>query len=304
MANASVFSGILSILMAFLTMVSSLFGIIQSRPVEELNTNITGFDEKEENAVRIMSFNIRCTNVGTDTWQDRIGIVSQTILAGHPDSLGVQEATPGWMKALKENIGGEYDYVGVGRDNGKNLGEYSAVFYLKDKYNVVDSGTFWLSETPEKPSYGWDAACRRVCSWVILKDKETGREYVHLNSHFDHIGVTARRESVKMIIEKSQQYKDIPAVFTADMNVKEGSENYKQFTESGIFRDAKYDAPDTMNYCTFHATSPETHADDVIDYVMINDGFKALKYRVVTDGVDGRFVSDHYPIYADLEFAE
>ena len=250
--------------------------------------------------MRIMSFNIRCGDVGKETWEDRIGIVSQTMLESEADSIGVQEATPEWMAALKETIGEKYAYVGVGRDDGDNEGEYSAVFYLKDKYEVVDSDTFWLSETPDTPSFGWDAACRRVCTWVQLKDKETGKEYVHMNTHFDHVGISARKNSVEMIIDKAKTFTDIPVVFTADMNVVQGSTNYNQFVDSGYFRDTKFATSDTMNYCTYHDTKPESHKDDVIDYVMINDGFDALSYRVVTEGIDGRFVSDHYPIYADI----
>ncbi len=290
-------TAIMSIIMSFITMISSIFGIIQSRPD---NSVIQGFEVKEENAMRIMSFNIRCTNVGTDSWEDRIGIVSQTMLESEADSIGVQEATPEWMATLKETVGEKYAYVGVGRDDGDNEGEYSAVFYLKDKYEVVDSDTFWLSETPDKPSFGWDAACRRVCTWVQLKDKETGKQYVHMNTHFDHVGISARKNSVEMIIDKAKTFTDIPVVFTADMNVVQGSTNYNQFVDSGYFRDTKFAAPDSMNYCTYHDTKPQNHKDDVIDYVMINDGFDALTYRVVTEGVDGRFVSDHYPIYADI----
>ena len=250
--------------------------------------------------MRIMSFNIRCTNVGKDSWEDRIGIVSQTIIESEADSVGVQEATPEWMAALNETIGDMYAYVGVGRDDGDNEGEYSAIFYLKGKYNVVDSGTFWLSETPDKVSFGWDAACRRVCTWVVLQNKETAEKYVHINSHFDHVGIAARKNSVDMIVNKAKEYTDLPVVFTADMNVKQGSDNYNQFIESGVLRDTKFATTNTMDYCTYHDTKPQSHKDDVIDYVMINEHFDAASYRVVTEGVDGRFVSDHYPIYADL----
>ncbi len=297
-------TAIMSIIMSFITMISSIFGIIGSMPKPEKPSDgeyLQGFEIKEENTMRIMSFNIRCANVGKDSWEDRIGIVSQTMLESEADSIGVQEATPEWMATLKETVGEKYAYVGVGRDDGDNEGEYSAVFYLKDKYEVVESDTFWLSETPDTPSFGWDAACRRVCTWVHLKNKETGKQYVHMNTHFDHVGISARKNSVEMIINKAKTFTDIPVVFTADMNVVQGSTNYNQFVDSGYFYDTKFMAPDSMDYCTYHDTKPEMHKDDVIDYVMINDGFKALTYRVVNEGIDGRFVSDHYPIYADIE---
>ena len=295
--SAAGLNGIVSIIMSFITMIASIFGIIQNKPDTSV---VQGFEAKEENTMRIMSFNIRCTNVGSDSWEDRIGIVSHTMLESEADSIGVQEATPEWMNTLKETIGDKYAYVGVGRDDGDDEGEYSAVFYLKDKYTVVDSGTFWLSETPDVPSRGWDAACNRVCTWVHLENKETGEQYVHMNSHFDHVGIAARKNSVDMIIERAKQFTDIPVVFTADMNVVEGSDNYNQFITSDYFDDTKYRAPDSMSYCTYHDTKPQLHKGDVIDYVMINDGFEAHTYKVVTEGIDGRFVSDHYPIYADI----
>ena len=259
---------------------------------------IEDFESKGEESLRIMSFNIRCTNVGRDTWEDRIGIVTETMLKSQSDSIGVQEATPEWMATLKETLTG-YDYVGVARDDGKNQGEYSAVFYLKEKYNLVDSGNFWLSETPEKPSLGWDAACIRICTWAVLENKETKERYVHVNSHFDHEGVKAREESVKMILEHIEKYKDLPVVFTADMNVVEGSDNYVEFTK--VLHDTKYLASDTMDYLTYHDTKPSKFEGEVIDYVMVNDNFNALTYKVVTAGVDERYVSDHFPVYADLE---
>lgn len=295
--SAAGLTGIVSIIMSFISMITSIFGIIQNKPD---TTIIQGFEVKEETTMRIMSFNIRCANVGTDSWEDRIDIVSQTMLDSEAESIGVQEATPEWMATLKETVGEKYAYVGVGRDDGDNEGEYSAIFYLKDKYTVIDSGTFWLSETPDVPSRGWDAACNRICTWVHLENNETGEQYVHMNTHFDHIGIAARKNSVDMIIERAKQFTDIPVVFTADMNVKEGSDNYNQFVTSDYFADTKFLAPDSMSYCTYHDTKPERHEDDIIDYVMINDGFEAVSYRVVTEGIDGRFVSDHYPIYADI----
>ena len=294
--STSLLKGMWSILLALITTLTSTFGIAFTHP----ESIIQGFEAKEENVMRIMSFNIRCGDVGEETWEDRIGIVSQTMLESDADSIGVQEATPGWMAALNKNIGEKYAYVGVGRDDGANKGEYSAVFYLKDKYNALDSGTFWLSDTPNKVSFGWDAACRRVCSWVVLENKETGEKYVHLNSHFDHIGVAARENSVKLILDKAAEFTDLPVVFTADLNVIQGSDNYNQFINSRILRDTKFDTSDTMSYCTYHDTEPEKHAQDIIDYVLINSHFDTVKYRVVTEGIDGRYVSDHYPIYADI----
>lgn len=271
--------------------------VIQSKVPED---KVYGFEDKPQDAIRIMSFNVRCTNVGSRSMENRVPDVVTTILNGMPDSMGVQEATPEWMDTLDAELGDKYAYVGEGRDGGHN-GEYSAIFYLKDKYNVVDSGTFWLSETPDEVSQGWDAACRRICTWAILENKETGEKYIHMNSHFDHVGEEARSQSIKMIIEKSKEYEDIPAVFTADMNVKEGSDNYKEIAENSIFKDTKYTAENVFAYNTYHDRFPEKHSDWVIDYCFANEGFEAINYGVVTESPSKYYVSDHFPVYADLK---
>ena len=260
-----------------------------------------GIDAKPEDALRIMTFNVRYSNVGKESREDRVDIVTKTMLDSNADSIGVQEAVPEWMDDFKEILSDKYAYVGVGRDDGDNEGEYSAIFYLKDKYEVEDSGTFWLSETPEKVSVGWDAACTRICTWAVLVNKKTGEKYVHLNSHFDHVGIEARKNSVKLIIEKAKEYTDLPVVFTADMNVKQGSVDYMSLVNSGVLDDTKFIAPDSMDYLTYHDTKPYALQDWIIDYIMINDNLDAISYKVVTEGIDGRYVSDHYPVYAEIK---
>ncbi len=300
--SAGLAQAISAIIMALFTFIGSIFGIIENMPEYEMP--IYGFEQKAEATdLRIMSFNIRCLGVGTDTWQDRIGIVSQTMLMSEADSFGIQEGTPEWMATLKDTVGEKYAFVGQGRD-GLDKGEYSAIFYLKDKYTVVDSGTFWLSETPDEMSKGWDASMNRICTWAILKNKSTGEQYVHMNAHFDHIGSIAQSNSAKLIVEKAKAYGDLPVVFTADMNVREGSGAYNTMVESNFFKDSKYEAADTMDYLTYHDTKPKNNEGHILDYVMGNSKLTATQYRVVTEGVDGRYVSDHFPIYADFVINE
>ena len=272
---------------------------------DELNkkaqpAQVVDFEEKAEGAIRVMTFNVRCFGLENLPRKAREYYVAETVRKGMPDSFGVQEATPTWMKYLEKELSDKYAYVGVGRSNGKNSGEYSAVFYLKDKYELVDSDTFWLSETPEKPSKGWDANIKRICTWAVLENKETGEKYVHLNAHFDHQGEEARKNSVDMILEKAKEYKDLPVVFTADMNIVEGTEHYESMVADGTLKDTKYTAEDTIDYLTFHDLKPAENEGRILDYVMVNDKFDANVYKVVTAGVDGRFVSDHYPVYADI----
>ena len=262
---------------------------------------IADFDEKAEDVIRVMSFNIRCTNLGAIPAYGRHSEVTETIINSNADSFGVQEATPAWMSYLKKELSDKYDYVGGGRNNGKNSGEYSAVFYLKDKYTKIDSGTFWLSETPETPSKGWDASFNRICTWIVLENKETGERYVHFNSHFDHKGEEARLNSADLILDRISEYAELPVVFTADLNINEGTAAYTRFVESGILADTKYSAEDTMDYLTFHNLVSTEHDKYIIDYVMVNDKFDAQVYKVVTAGIDGKYVSDHFPVYADVK---
>jgi endonuclease/exonuclease/phosphatase family metal-dependent hydrolase len=252
---------------------------------------------KAESAVRVMSFNILCAGEGEHSMPDRLGIVTRTITEYYPDSVGLQEATPYWMLWLNIMLP-EYDYVGVGRDNGRLKGEFSAIFYLKDKYKVIDSGTFWISETPGVPSIGWDATCKRVCTWAVLENKTTGERYAHINTHLDYKGVLPRQRGVEMILEKAASF-DMPVVSTGDFNLAEGSDYYHQLT-GGVLHDTKFLAPDTMKNATYHHYTLPTDPKNVIDYVLGNDKVTPLVYRVITEGIDGKFVSDHYPIYSDL----
>ena len=272
---------------------------IESGAIELMpGDKIFDFLPKKNDVIRVMSFNIRCAEVGVQTAESRYPLVSETIFKGEPDSVGLQEATPEWMDYLKVALSSKYDYVGIGREGGHE-GEYSAIFYNKEKYTVIESGNFWLSETPEKVSKGWDAACIRICTWAVLENKESKEKYVHVNTHLDHIGVEARRNGVNIMLEKLKEYSTLPAVFTADMNIEEGTENYLQFVNSGFMYDTKHKAENTVDCLTFHYIKPSVY-HSVIDYVMINDNFSADTYRVVTAGIDGKYVSDHFPIYADL----
>lgn len=247
--------------------------------------------------MRIMTFNLLCVGEGEHVMKNRRELAVKTILKYLPDSVGVQEATPQWMKWLGKHLSA-YAYVGIGRDNGKNRGEYSAVFYLKDKYKAVDLGDFWISATPDKPSMGWDACCKRICTWAVLQNIQTGEQYAHMNTHLDHRGELARTNGVQMILDKAADF-DIPLVCTGDFNLFEGGPLYKQLM-SGVLRDTKHLAPDTMQSATFHHFDSSAGDEIVIDYILVNDKIKPLVYRVVTEGVDGKFVSDHYPVYADV----
>jgi endonuclease/exonuclease/phosphatase family metal-dependent hydrolase len=252
---------------------------------------------KSENAIRVMTFNVLCYGSDENLMINRFGIAAQTIAEYYPDSIGLQEATPEWMLWLNNQLP-EYDYVGVGRETGRYLGEFAAIFYLKDKYKVIDSGNFWISETPQVPSKGWDACCKRICTWAVFENMQTGERYAHINTHLDQKGVVARENGVNMILEKAASF-DIPVVCTGDFNLRQNSELYTTLT-AGVLQDTKFVAPDTMDHATFHDFSATVDPTKIIDFIFTNSSMTPLVYKVVTEGIDGEPVSDHYPVYSDM----
>ena len=249
---------------------------------------------------RIASFNIRCADVNGMQIKDRIQIAIEQIWRIAPDSMGVQEATDEWMNALRRMP--RYEVVGEGREDDRK-GEACPILYNKVKYKLLDSGTFWLSETPETPSFGWDAACKRICTWVKLRNRLTGAVYAHVNTHFDHVGKVAVVKEAEMLVDFiERELAGIPVVFTADLNATPDSDSYAVMT--GALQDARLTAADAVSYGTFHACSPETHADYYIDFVMTTPGLEVETYRTVTAGVSGRLVSYHFPIYADVRLPD
>ena len=260
---------------------------------------IIGIDEKADDAVRVMSFNIRCYGVGDEGVARRRLIALEEILRVAPDSLGVQEATGAWMFWLR--MLPQYGIVGKCRDGGIS-GEHCPVLYNREKYRLIDADTFWLSETPDEVSYGWDAACRRVCTWVLLENRESGVRYAHVNTHFDNVGKTAVKKSAEQISAFiAERFPDVPVVFTADLNAEPDSVAYEIMTRT--LSDTRLTAPDCQSFGTYHDAAPQDYSDCIIDYVLCSQNVTPLVFRTVTEGVNGRFVSDHFPIYADVTFA-
>ena len=262
------------------------------------NLEMGKVSEPEKDTVRIMSFNIRCGE-----FPDRGEIVPQLIADYHPDSVGLQECTYDWYNYLRLFLEDEYEFVGVGRDTGdrsSKCGEMSLILFRKDKYNLVDSETFWLSETPEEVSRGWDAACNRICTWVGLQNKETGRYYVHMNTHLDHVGNEARKNSIDLIKDKMALF-TVPTVVTGDFNFPKGCDLYNQLLEGGI-KDTQDLAADTMYGKTYHGYNGGEEGDP-IDFILVDGGVSEVKsYKIIRDMYDGKYISDHYPIYSDMKF--
>lgn len=249
--------------------------------------------------MKIMTFNLLCAGEGELSWKNRISSVVSLINAEKPDSLGVQEAHKGWIDALSAGLP-DYDYVGVGRDDGKTKGEYSAVFYRKDRLEVAESDTFWISETPLKPSKGWDSACIRICTWAKLREKASGKIYVHMNTHLDHVGRIAQVNGARMICEKAASFGGMPVVCTGDFNVYQGSDCYECMVSDNM-GDSKLLAAETEDCYTFHGFNPEK-INEIIDFVFVDRAtVKVQKYKVLNKKIDSKFYSDHNAVYAEVE---
>jgi endonuclease/exonuclease/phosphatase family metal-dependent hydrolase len=248
-----------------------------------------------------MSFNIRndCDK-GTEAWAARIGNFVSLIKNVSPDLIGFQEALHRQYIDLINHFP-EYASAGIGRDDGVNAGEYAAIFYKKDRFTLIESNSFWLSETPEKPSFGWDAVCIRICTYVKLLDNETQKIFIHYNTHLDHVGQTAMLEGAKLI-RKAMFDNKFPAFVTGDFNIKEKSAPYNIMTQTGL-SDAKYAAKSSMTYGTFHGYNPSDNlcSDSPIDYLFYtDDDFEIESYKILVNGEKGAYTSDHYPILVIL----
>lgn len=257
--------------------------------------------------VRWATFNLRYDNQGDapNHWGARKERVAQYIKDTKIDVFGTQEVLHHQFEDMKAMLP-NFEAVGVGRDDGKTKGEYSAVYYRKDKFTALDSGTFWLSENPDSiGKMGWDAACPRVATWAKLQDKETGKIFMAVNTHFDHVGVVARNQSALLIISKIKEIVgDRPAVLTGDFNVTDKSDAYATITTNEfVLKDAHKIAEKTagVNYSFHGFTRVPVEKRDKIDFIFVTPQIRVL-HSEVTPEIPEALLSDHNPNWADLEF--
>lgn len=254
--------------------------------------------------LRVGSYNIRMNTPvdGNNMWNFRKERVKNLILFHGYDIVGVQEALPLQMDDLRQMP--EFASVGIGRD-GENGGEFSAIFYRTDRIQVLDSGTFWLSQTPEVMSKGWDAQLHRICTWAKMKDRKTKKVFYFFNTHLDHIGPTARRESAALLLERIGQTAGTkyPVFCTGDFNSQPDAEPIR-IMRSGLL-DAKTisEMPPYSpgwSYTGFDVRIPERLMQRrEIDYVFVNNRVRILKYGVLTDSDGKYFPSDHFPVLVE-----
>ncbi|SFH81020.1 endonuclease/exonuclease/phosphatase family protein [Halpernia frigidisoli] len=255
--------------------------------------------------LKVMTYNIRLSldSDNENAWINRKPEVVALLIYYQPDFFGVQESLFSQMQDLGNGLP-KYKYVGGGRDDGKEKGEFSAIFYNTEKLTVEKSATFWLSETPEKPSKGWDAALNRICTYAFFKDKKTGKKFLAMNVHFDHIGNVARVKSSELILKKAKELnpKNLPLVLTGDFNLTEDSEPIKILSKN--LDDSFYHSK-TKHYGplgTFTAFHINVIPKDRIDYIFVKD-FKVLSHRHINDRRENLlYPSDHFPVLAELKF--
>lgn len=250
----------------------------------------------------IMSYNIRLNiaSDGPNKWSNRKETLVAQIAFNRPDLLGIQEGLPQQVDYLDSALNG-YEYVGVGRDNGKRAGEFSALFYRSDKLECLASDTFWLSETPDTPSYGWGVSYRRICTYGQFRDRTTGQTYWVFNTHFDHQVVDARLNGAKLILKQIEQRvnKNEAYFLIGDLNATPNTPEIKLL--STTMADARLTATNSVfgQEGTFNRFDPSAIPQDRIDYIFTSRGTVHVEaFATLSDLVDLRYPSDHFPIIA------
>lgn len=255
-------------------------------------------------AVKAMSYNIRFNNPGDgpNAWPNRKDVLIRQVKFYGPDVIGMQEVLKGQLDTLDARLE-NYAYVGVGRDDGKEAGEYSPLLYRSDRFELETSGTFWLSTTPQQVSKGWDAALPRICTYARLREKASSQTLWVFNTHFDHVGVEARRESVKVIHEQIQRLNtgDLPVIITGDFNVQptDAPIVYMHQHYGDAWEDSQLPAYGPIGtYSGFQADHP---LDRRIDFVFFSEKYwKVHRVAHLATLRDGRWPSDHLPVFAEL----
>ncbi|MFK7847313.1 MAG: endonuclease/exonuclease/phosphatase family protein [Rhodothermales bacterium] len=262
-------------------------------------------EEEATSPLRVMSYNIRYNNPGDGehAWPHRAGRVASTILFNNADLIGVQEALKEQMDTLLTLLPG-YKWIGVGRDDGQEAGEYSAIFYKSDRFEIIDSGTFWLSKNPSIPgSKDWDAALTRIATWGHFKDIQADTSIFHFNTHFDHRGEEAREKSAALIAQRAtREAGQYPLVVTGDFNFTESATGYSaltsKLTDTFYATTTPRHGPDDTIYGGFEVTHEPGRR---IDYIFVNEHLEVLQYANLSDNWNGAYSSDHLAVISTIQ---
>jgi endonuclease/exonuclease/phosphatase family metal-dependent hydrolase len=266
--------------------------------------NNDGTDNGFIDSIRVMTFNIRYNNPGdgVNAWTHRANEVVSMIKFYDADIIGTQEVLKDQKNYLDISLP-DFNSIGVGRLDGAEKGEYSAIYFRKNTFELITGGTFWLSETPGViASVGWDAAFERISTWAELRHKNSGKTFFTYNTHFDHIGEQARIKSAELILSKMHELSgDSPVVLIGDFNVTSDHKAYKTIT--GKMFDAQFKSiqPHHGPTWTFHGfESVELSKRGKIDHIFVNGKVDVLKHGVLSDRFDRGYPSDHLPVLADV----
>lgn len=261
----------------------------------------TQFSGSQPAELKVISYNVRYSKAkdGDNSWQYRRPATIAMLQEQRPDIFGVQEAYPEQLDFICENMP-VYKCVGVGRDDGVDKGEHMSIFYDTTRVAMIDWGTYWLSETPTVPSFGWGASHRRTATWAKLKMIASGKEFFYVNTHLDHKISLARKNGLALIVSEigKMNPKGLPMILTGDFNIPPSSDNLTDL--DGIMRSARIYAETKDGRGSFNGWGKK---DDVIDYIYYSKFSKCLKFNVLDKKYVGvPYISDHYPIAAVLQF--
>lgn len=256
--------------------------------------------------IRVMTFNIRLSPNesfdGDNCWNNRRAAAVRMIRETQPDLFGIQEGIIHQVNYLEENLPG-YGRYGVCRDDGLERGEANAIFWRKDRFEMKQCNTYWLSETPDSVSLGWDGACRRIVTWAQLYDKAAKRDVWFFNTHFDHVGEVARREAGKLIVERMKAVvpEGDPIFLTGDFNANWDNPILEPVRE--MLQECRETASETDNRNTFNnwGKVPFEGENEIIDHIFYR-GATAQRYSVLTGDYGAPFVSDHWPVMGTFRF--
>jgi endonuclease/exonuclease/phosphatase family metal-dependent hydrolase len=261
------------------------------------------FSYPENEKLAVMTFNIRYDNPddGMFSWDARKGMVFWLIEKYDPDIMGIQEALKGQMDELSVTLS-DYQWSGVGRDDGQEQGEYVPIFYKTDRFTLLDAGHFWLSDKPEEPgSMGWDAACTRMVSWIKLSEISKGVNYFIFNTHFDHVGEEARINSARLLKDNILQIAgNDPVIVMGDFNCRPDSEPMQVLSQFLLDSRSILEEGEASLQTTFVGFPADLSGNKIIDHIFVSSHFNANAYEIIADNANGFFPSDHLAVQVNL----
>ena len=296
------------------TMLTVFLAIFAGGAVSAQKARSTAKSGAAGHSFHIGTYNLRYANHGDSVhgngWGQRLPVIAGLIRFHDFDIFGTQEGLYPQLQGLRDSLPG-YTYIGIGRDDGQQAGEHSAIFYKTAAFTVLDKGDFWLSTITDRPNKGWDAVLPRICTWGKFRENGSGFVFYMFNLHMDHVGVKARAESARLILAKIREFPaGMPIILTGDFNVDQTSESYALINESGVLRDSYELSP--IKYAlngTFNNFRTDRKTESRIDHIFVSGQFSVRRYAVLTDTyrtrndstVVARTPSDHFPVVAEVQ---